>query len=68
MTSTKPFDSKSEEIKETIEAVFPGTKEAIENKKCPMCKQSIRDFRDSLSIKEYLISGLCQHCQDDIFG
>jgi hypothetical protein len=26
------------------------------------------DFRDDLSIKEYQISGLCQSCQDDVFG
>lgn len=26
------------------------------------------DFRDDLSIKEYSISGLCQKCQDRVFG
>ena len=25
-------------------------------------------FRDDLSKKEYSISGMCQSCQDDIFG
>lgn len=25
-------------------------------------------FRDELSIKEYTISGLCQDCQDEVFG
>lgn len=25
-------------------------------------------FRDDLSRKEYTISGLCQDCQDDVFG
>jgi hypothetical protein len=25
-------------------------------------------FRDDLSRKEYQISGMCQRCQDDIFG
>ena len=36
---------------------------------CPICKDSIRaeDFKDSLSFKEYNISGLCQKCQDSVF-
>ena len=25
-------------------------------------------FRDDLSKKEYAISGMCQSCQDDVFG
>lgn len=25
-------------------------------------------FRDKLSAKEYTISGMCQDCQDDVFG
>ena len=26
------------------------------------------DFKDDISIKEYEISGLCQSCQDDVWG
>lgn len=40
----------------------------IKNKICPFCKQPISEFRDEISIQEYLISGLCQTCQDNIFG
>ena len=42
----------------------------VENNKCPFCKKEINlsDFKDNLSIKEYHISGLCQKCQDEIFG
>lgn len=25
-------------------------------------------FRNELSAKEYYISGMCQHCQDSVFG
>ena len=25
-------------------------------------------FRDELSAREYYISGMCQHCQDSVFG
>lgn len=36
------------------------------------CGQPIGDpekhFKDTLSLKEYRISGLCQKCQDHIFG
>lgn len=44
--------------------------QAIKEKKCPLCKKYIgcNEFRDRLSIKEYYISGLCQKCQDDMFG
>ena len=35
---------------------------------CVMCSGDAEDFRDSLSKKEYTISGMCQECQDSIFG
>ena len=36
---------------------------------CPICNSKIYtdEFRDSLSVKEFRISGLCQKCQDKIF-
>ena len=37
------------------------------NSKCVSCK-GVTEFRDELSKKEYGISGLCQSCQDDVFG
>jgi hypothetical protein len=42
----------------------------IENQVCPTCDKAIKieDFRDELSVKEYTISGMCQECQDSIFG
>lgn len=43
---------------------------AVEECCCPFCNIKIEDvpFRDELSRKEYKISGLCQNCQDDMFG
>lgn len=32
------------------------------------CGKPITTFRDDRSRKEYTISGLCQQCQDSIFG
>ena len=37
-------------------------------KYCPMCGKEITGFRDELSKKEFSISGMCQACQDQIFG
>ena len=45
--------------------------ELVENNQCPACKQHINgktDFKNEISWKEYQISGLCQECQDAIFG
>lgn len=38
--------------------------------KCVFCECTIdpHSFRDELSAKEYKISGMCQACQDQIFG
>lgn len=50
--------------------ILPGAAEEIKNNKCPFCNQTIdqTEFRDELSRKEYSISGLCQRCQDEVFG
>lgn len=32
------------------------------------CGQVITGFRDAISEKEYTISGMCQACQDKVFG
>lgn len=40
----------------------------ITNNTCMFCDDPDLDFRDELSRKEYRISGLCQHCQDTVFG
>lgn len=34
---------------------------------CPMCTNGIIAFRDEHSFKEWMISGLCQECQDGVF-
>lgn len=35
---------------------------------CTICKLPVEGFRDKISTKEYSISGLCQKCQDSVFG
>lgn len=40
----------------------------IANHQCMTCTSPVNQFRDSLSLKEYQISGMCQACQDSVFG
>ena len=54
--------------KEMVDRFFPEANGDIKKKICPMCKKPIGKFRDNLSEKEYTISGMCQECQDKIFG
>jgi hypothetical protein len=42
--------------------------QAIQADKCPTCKNPVGDFRDEISKREYGISGMCQTCQDSVFG
>ena len=38
---------------------------------CVFCKKPIdadKDFRNEISRKEFGISGICQVCQDEVFG
>ena len=44
--------------------------ERIKNGRCAICNCVIRheDFRDQLSYEEFNISGMCQGCQDKMFG
>lgn len=45
-------------------------KRIIEDNTCVICKTEVDldGFKDALSAKEYVISGLCQKCQDETFG
>ena len=42
----------------------------LDNSLCVTCGRSVdpsKDFKDTLSIKEFGISGMCQTCQDSVF-
>ena len=51
-----------------VESLFPGTKALVDRGFCPVCKNPIGEFNYALSLKEFGISGLCQQCQDKVFG
>lgn len=60
-----------EQLLSTILGAIPGAQssreDAIRSDTCATCGGSATDFRDTLSEKEYTISGMCQRCQDDVF-
>ena len=63
----------SEEVAESFSRkpaamAFPEAVEDIRNKKCPTCGGDIGEFRDEISKREYEISGMCQKCQDSVYG
>lgn len=65
---TTPSD-KNEVIEESITSIFGVYRRAsIESDICAICCEAITEFRDDTSRKEYTISGMCQKCQDSVFG
>ncbi len=42
----------------------------VEEGRCPNCFEyvEVEKLRDPLSIREHEISGMCQKCQDEVFG
>ncbi len=45
----------------------PGRRDSIKSGICAVCKRPATRFTDTLSKREYAISGLCQECQDGFF-
>jgi len=41
---------------------------SVVNNICVTCGKNASEFKDALSRKEYSISGMCQSCQDSVFG
>ena len=48
--------------------VISQRKEKMKERKCVMCDKDIKGFRDQQSLREWEISGICQDCQDGVFG
>ena len=67
MDKTKKIQNLLDEI--TTEKPFKNKRSsAIEKRKCVMCNDPDFNFKDTISLKEYKISGICQKCQIEIFG
>jgi len=65
-------NEKHPEIDALLSVVFGVSRnEAISEGLCATCDAEgieISSFTDDLSVKEYQISGMCQKCQDSVFG
>lgn len=64
---------KAPELEQAFNEIFGfDRRESIREDRCVPapygCGQPATEFRDALSQREYRISGLCQKCQDEIFG
>lgn len=42
--------------------------ETLSGNTCMFCKEPDFNFKDEASKREYKISGICQKCQDKVFG
>lgn len=51
-----------------VDIIFPEERERRNQGKCPICEGDAGEFRDLLSRREFTISGMCQKCQDSVFG
>jgi hypothetical protein len=68
-TGMNEFTKKHPQVDAFIKNLFgKDRQQMIENNLCMMCNNSATEFRDELSEKEYSISGMCQGCQDKVFG
>ena len=64
----KPMSNKSPAMQAFLKKIAPAGPNAVNEGCCPTCGASIYGFRDALSEREYEISGMCQECQDSVFG
>lgn len=64
---------RSKEMQEMVDKIgseFFGITQTESQEKsiCVICGEKVTGFRNSISEKEFRISGLCQKCQDETFG
>ena len=69
MEPSKKSPESEKYLEEVTQNAFGRSRlESIKNDVCVMCGQPTSTFRDEQSKKEFTISGMCQKCQDDLFG
>lgn len=60
---------KSRTIENLLTSVLGRSRiKSVKEKSCVSCDDTDVTFKDELSVIEYSISGMCQTCQDSIFG
>jgi hypothetical protein len=61
--------TKAPAIESLISRIAGGSRpQTIRSRACMLCKDPDTNFRNSRSEREYTISGMCQKCQDRMFG
>ena len=50
-----------------VDRVCPKRRIATRSDRCISCNGEAITFRDTLSRREYIISAMCQICQDEVF-
>ena len=55
-------------LSSTINPLGTGRRTSIVNEVCVFCNGPATRFRNEISRKEFTISGMCQPCQDEMFG
>ena len=56
------------DLSKPIFGLMPHLADRILDGRCAMCAHTLTEFKNEISKKEYSISGMCQDCQDEIFG
>jgi len=56
------------DLNKPVFRLFPERADRVIRSQCVTCAEPVGDFKDAISKKEYSISGMCQTCQDSIFG
>lgn len=51
-----------------VAGIMPEASQLVRDGSCPICREKVMSFRDELSVQEFRISGMCQACQDAVFG
>lgn len=62
------IDNFIDQLSGNINEKSAGRRTSIQNDVCVFCNGPATEFKDALSEKEFTISGICQICQDEIFG
>ena len=65
---TEPSE-KSPEVNKFLSGIAGRSRdETIRSNRCMTCGGGASDFKDACSRREYTISGMCQTCQDKVWG
>ena len=70
MLTTQPKDNMPlpPALSKPVFSLFPEKADRVIRSQCVTCAEPVGEFKDAISRKEYGISGMCQKCQDSVFG